>query len=356
MALRRPTNTSATLHYWSWVQAMLELVTRLSVWQWLGFSIRLFFLISFQTEYFSYCDLVLVSVKRGFSWYCWVGAQRWEVEKMRGWRQLLPCCSVPERHSDGESNWRADRRTEVLLLCHWGKSATLGLSKNASFCVFRSFPSACPEKRGSRGTSSHHAASPVCTALPRSGGEAWLPLKMQPVVVPRWVQSQIPVRHTSLRCLPRAGTRLHPRETDRARWLWLRQPPLALAIEHLAHSAHPSRHGKCPQPRKQVQKRSGLDKSDTAGCERSSGIFQDAHTSPCDGPHAHFTSLAFPVSRSQPGKLCAHTRNSEWVRWRTRDWAACWLTWSKTKRGPVWFVSPAAPRQSLPAFVINHNA
>lgn len=107
---------------------------------------------------------------------------------------------------------------------------------------------------------------------------------------------------------------MHPREMDRARRLRLHQPPLALAVEHLAHSAHPSRHGKCPQPGKQVQKRSGLDESDTAGCERSSGIFQDARTSPCDGPHAHFTSLAFSVSRSQPRKLCAHTRNSERVR------------------------------------------
>lgn len=120
--------------------------------------------------------------------------------------------SVPERHSNGESNWRADKPTEVLFLCHQVKSASLGLSKNANFFgVSRNYPGARPGKRGSRGTASHRAASPACAVLPTSGGEARLPLKMQRVVVPGWVQSQIPVRQTSLGCLPQPGTRVQKR-------------------------------------------------------------------------------------------------------------------------------------------------
>lgn len=59
-----------------------------------------------------------------------------------------------------ESNWRVDGPTEVLLLCHQGKSATPGLSKNARFLLVPQPPQPLSREAGLQ----RHSISPRCIA------------------------------------------------------------------------------------------------------------------------------------------------------------------------------------------------
>lgn len=107
----------------------------------------------------------------------------------------------------------------------------------------------------------HAPSSPDLSLQARLAGK--IPTKMHPSgdarvgAKPRSSEGQ-PCRHPSGACV-RLGTWVHPPERDGARRLRLRQPRLAPAVEHLARSARPSRHGKTPQPRERVQERSGFD-------------------------------------------------------------------------------------------------
>jgi len=214
----------------------------------------------------------------------------------------LASLRVPGRQGNGaqttshlllraESDCRADGPTEVLLLCHQGKSAALGLSQNARFLLVQQPPQPLPGEARLR----RHSVLPHCIAGVHHPPQISRPLQISPSRL-GWQGSQTSLRNApgggagvgaelkagqrGDQCRPwhgegqprcpcmgrhlcgacrRLGTRVHPRERDRARQLWLHPPQLAPAVEHLARSARPSRHGKRPQPRKWVQKRLGFD-------------------------------------------------------------------------------------------------
>lgn len=68
-----------------------------------------------------------------------------------------------------ESNWGADRPTEVLLLCYQGKPATLGLSKSARCSLVPQTPQTLRFRKQSSGcAASHQAVCLPCTILPGS--------------------------------------------------------------------------------------------------------------------------------------------------------------------------------------------
>lgn len=111
------------------------------------------------------------------------------MEAMRGWSSSLLAARCRASRAVGhglqaERNPRAEGPTEVLLLCHRGKSPTLGLSKNVRFSLVRQPPQPLSRDAGLRGAASHHAASLAPTVFPRSvppgqaGGEACLPSEM----------------------------------------------------------------------------------------------------------------------------------------------------------------------------------
>lgn len=80
-----------------------------------------------------------------------------------GWRQLSPRCRSGTAIGHGlqvESSWRADGPTEVLLLCHQGKSPSLGLSKNATFFLIPQPPRPLSREAGLQ----RHSISPRCIA------------------------------------------------------------------------------------------------------------------------------------------------------------------------------------------------
>lgn len=122
-----------------------------------------------------------------------------------------------------ESNWRADGPTEVLWLSHQGKSATLGLAKNARFLLVPQPPQPLSREAGlqrrsisPRCIAGTHPPPQICPSRP--GWQGKFPQKCTPVVMPGWVQSpgaargsradipRVPASGWGPGCTPRRGT------------------------------------------------------------------------------------------------------------------------------------------------------
>lgn len=184
------------------------------------------------------------------------------------------------------------------------------------FCLSHSLSSPSPGKQGSRGAASHHAASLARTLLPKSVPPGQAGRENSHKNAPQWwcrggckaPEQRGAAVQTSLGCLRPAGDLGAPPGEGRS--------TAASAASALAGTGPGA--SRTERSSQQAWKNSSAEGAGAGEVGfwleqygrlwRRSGVFQGVRTGPC--PRAHFTSLASPVSGSQPGKLGAHIHNS----------------------------------------------
>lgn len=242
-----------------------------------------------------------------------------------------------------ESSWRAERPTEVLLLCPQGK---LSYPKIPDFAC----PAATPSPVQGRSLPRHHT-SPCCTHCPpwvllgklsltwkHTPWWCQLGVKLEPgQCCPRGSEGQLQCLYRG-RHLPGAGY-THRRGTEHGS-LGCISPswhqPWSILIVH-----SPQQAWRASSTEEAGAGEVGFRLEQHSRLLRSSGIFQGSRTGPCHSPMLtlrHSPSLFLDLSLGSS----VHVSVTQ-----LRSWAACQLTRSEARTDPVWSVSPTPAGQTL---------